>query len=145
MLRSAAEPEDIVQDVWLRWQAADRCMVLDPPAFLATTATRLALNFAQSARSHYETHVGPWLPEPVDTSTDPQLGAKRGEALEFAVLLLREKLSPAERAAYVLREAFDYPYRQVAEILDLEEANTRQLVTRARHHISEGRRAPEFD
>jgi RNA polymerase sigma factor (sigma-70 family) len=142
MLGSAAEAEDIVQDVWLRWQATDRSVVSDPPAFLATTATRLAINFAQSARSRHETYVGPWLPEPVDTSTDPQLGAERGEALEFAVLLLLEKLSPTERAAYVLREAFDYPYRQIAEILQLEEANTRQLVTRARQHITDGRRTP---
>jgi RNA polymerase sigma-70 factor (ECF subfamily) len=142
MLGSAAEAEDIVQDVWLRWQAADRSVVLDPPAFLATTATRLALNVAQSARSRHETYVGPWLPEPVDTSTDPQLGAERGEALELAVLLLLETLSPTERAAYVLREAFDYPYRQIAEILQLEEANTRQLVTRARQHIADGRRTP---
>jgi len=142
MLGSASEAEDIVQDVWLRWQAADRSVVLDPPAFLAMTATRLAINFAQSARSRHETYVGPWLPEPVDTSTDPQLGAERGQALEFAVLLLLEKLSPTERAAYVLREAFDYPYRQIAEILQLEEANTRQLVTRARQHIADGRRTP---
>jgi RNA polymerase sigma-70 factor (ECF subfamily) len=142
MLGSAAEAEDIVQDVWLRWQVTDRSVVLDPPAFLATTATRLAINLAQSARSRHETYVGPWLPEPVDTSTDPQLGAERGEALEFAVLLLLEKLSPTERAAYVLREAFDYPYRQIAEILQVEEANTRQLVARARQHITDGRRAP---
>jgi hypothetical protein len=72
----------------------------------------------------------------------PQLGAERGEALEFAVLLLLEKLSPTERAAYVLREAFDYPYRQISEILQLEEANARQLVTRARQHIADGRRTP---
>src|SRR3954454_23493021 len=142
MLGSAAEAEDIVQDVWLRWQVTDRSVVSDSPAFLATTATRLAINFAQSARSRHETYVGPWLPEPVDTSSDPQLGAERGEALEFAVLLLLEKLSPTERAAYVLREAFDYPYRQIAEILQLEEANTRQLVTRARQHIADGRRTP---
>jgi RNA polymerase sigma-70 factor (TIGR02957 family) len=142
ILGSAAEAEDIVQDAWLRWQATDRSTVLDPPAFLATTTTRLAINFTQSARSRREMYVGPWLPEPVDTSTDPQLGAERGQALEFAVLLLLEKLSPTERAAYILREAFDYPYRQIAEILQLEEANTRQLVSRARQHISNGRRTP---
>jgi RNA polymerase sigma-70 factor (ECF subfamily) len=88
------------------------------------------------------TYIGPWLPEPVDTSSDPLLGAVRGEALQFAVLLLLEKLSPAERAAYVLREAFEYPYREIAEILQLEEANTRQLVARARHHIANGRHQP---
>lgn len=142
ILGSAAEAEDIVQDAWLRWQAVDRRSVLDPSAFLATTTTRLAINVAQSARSRHETYIGPWLPEPVDTSMDSQLGAERGQALEFAVLLLLEKLSPAERAAYVLREAFDYPYRQIAAILQLEEANTRQLVVRARQHIAEGRRTP---
>jgi RNA polymerase sigma-70 factor (TIGR02957 family) len=142
MLGSAAEAEDIVQDVWLRWQSTDRSVVLDPPAFLATTTIRLAINLAQSAHSRRETYVGPWLPEPVDTSADPVLGAERGEALELAVLMLLEKLSPPERAAYVLREAFDYPYRQIAEILRLSEVNTRQLVTRARKHIANGRRAP---
>jgi RNA polymerase sigma-70 factor (TIGR02957 family) len=142
ILGSAAEAEDIVQDVWVRWQSTNRRVVLDPPAYLATAATRLAINLAHSARSRREVYVGPWLPEPVDTSSDPLLGAERGEALEFAVLLLLEKLSPTERAAYVLREAFDYPYRQIAEILQLEEANTRQLVTRARQHITDGRRTP---
>jgi RNA polymerase sigma factor (sigma-70 family) len=140
MLGSASEAEDIVQDVWLRWQALDRSVVLDPPAFLTTTATRLAINLAESARSRHETHVGPGIPEPVDTSTDPQVGAERGEALEFAVLLLLEKLSPTERAAYVLREAFDYAYREIAEILRLQEANARQLVARARRHITDRRR-----
>jgi RNA polymerase sigma-70 factor (ECF subfamily) len=86
--------------------------------------------------------VGPWLPEPVDTSSDPALGAERGEALGLAILLLLEKLSPTERAAYVLREAFDYSYRQIADILEIEEANTRQLVSRARKHIANGRRIP---
>ncbi|WP_263359283.1 RNA polymerase sigma-70 factor [Acidicapsa ligni] len=142
MLGSAAEAEDIVQDVWLRWQAIDRSVVETPPAFLATTTTRMCINFAQSARSRRETYVGTWLPEPVDTSNDPALGAERGEALRLAILLLLEKLSPTERAAYVLREAFDYSYRQIADILQMEEANTRQLVSRARKHIADERRAP---
>jgi RNA polymerase sigma-70 factor (ECF subfamily) len=142
MLGSAVEAEDIVQDVWLRWQATDRSVVRDAPAFLATTTTRLAINVAQSARSRRETYIGPWLPEPLDTSVDPHLGAEQGQALEFAVLLLLEKLSPTERAAYVLREAFNYPYQQIADILQLGEANARQLVSRARKHIAEGRRAP---
>ena len=140
MLGSAAEAEDIVQDAWLRWQGTDRSVVVDPPAFLATATTRLAITFAQSARSRRETYIGPWLPEPVDTSGDPRLGAERAEALEFAVLLLLEKLSPTERAAYVLREAFDYSYDQIAHILRSTETNSRQLVTRARKHISDGRR-----
>ena len=140
MLGSAAEAEDIVQDAWLRWQGTDRGAVIDPPAFLATATTRLAITFAQSARSRHETYIGTWLPEPVDTSGDPRLGAERAEALEFAVLLLLEKLSPTERAAYILREAFDYSYDQIAHILRSTEANARQLVTRARKHISAGRR-----
>jgi RNA polymerase sigma-70 factor (ECF subfamily) len=140
MLGSAAEAEDIVQDAWLRWQGTDRSAVKDPPAFLATATTRLAITFAQSAHSRRETYIGPWLPEPIDTSGDPRLGAERAEALEFAVLLLLEKLSPTERAAYILREAFDYSYDQIAHILHSTEANARQLVTRARKHISDGRR-----
>jgi RNA polymerase sigma-70 factor (TIGR02957 family) len=142
MLGSAAEAEDIVQDVWLRWQATNRSVVENPPAFLATITTRLCINFAQNAQSRRETYVGTWLPEPVDTNGDPALGAERGEALKLAVIVLLEKLSPTERAAYVLREAFDYSYRQIADILQMEEANTRQLVSRARKHIADGRRTP---
>jgi DNA-directed RNA polymerase specialized sigma24 family protein len=142
MLGSASEAEDIVQDAWLRWQGTDRSAVVDPPAFLATATTRLAITFAQSARSRRETYIGPWLPEPVDTSGDPRLGAERAEALEFAVLLLLEKLSPTERAAYILREAFDYSYDQIARTIRSTEANARQLVSRARKHISDGRRKP---
>jgi DNA-directed RNA polymerase specialized sigma24 family protein len=81
MLGSAAEAEDVVQDVWTRWQSTDRRVIRDPQAFLATTTTRLAINVLQSARARHETYVGPWLPEPVDTSADPGLGAERGEAL----------------------------------------------------------------
>lgn len=141
MLGSAVEAEDVVQDAWMRWQTTDRTAVLNPAAFLVTTTTRLSINVAESARTRRETYVGPWLPEPIDTSEDPRLGAERGEALELAVLLLLEKLSPTERAAYTLREAFDYPYREIADILQLTETNTRQLVTRARKHIADGRRA----
>lgn len=142
MLGSAAEAEDIVQDVWLRWQTADRSMVRDAAAFLVTTATRLAINVMQSARSRRETYVGPWLPEPVDTSADPSLAWEQGEALASGVRLLLEKLTPTERAAYVLREAFDYTYRDIANVLRLEEANARQVVTRARQHVAHGRRMP---
>jgi len=142
MLHSAAEAEDIVQDVWVRWQTADRSLVRDAAAFLATTATRLAINAMQSARSRRETAVEPWLPEPVDTSANPDLRAERGEALQLGVLAMLEKLSSTERAAYILREAFDYPYRDIARILRLVEANARQVVTRARQHIAGGRRMP---
>ncbi len=142
MLGSAAEAEDVVQEVWLRWQDADRDAVQSPPAFLATIATRLSINVARSARARRESYIGPWLPEPIDTSTDPTLGAERGEALEFAFLLLLERLSPTERAAYVLREAFVYPYEQISEILQVSAANARQLVSRARKRLSTGRREP---
>lgn len=100
------------------------------------------VNVAQSARVRREAYVGPWLPEPVDTSVDPQVGAERGEALELAVLLVLEKLNPVERAAYVLREAFDYPYDEIAGMLQLSQANTRQIVSRARRRLSTERRDP---
>lgn len=140
MLGSAAEADDLVQDVWLRWQNTNRTAVQDPPAYLTTTTTRLAINVAQSARVRREAYVGTWLPEPIDTSADPTLGAERGEALELAVLLLLEKLSPTERAAYILREAFDYSYEQIAEVLQQSADNARQLVSRARKHLTDGRR-----
>ena len=142
MLSSAAEAEDLVQEVWLRWQRCDRSQVASTGAFLATTMTRLAINALQSARVRRETYIGPWLPEPVDTSADPYLGAERGEALEFAALMLMEKLTPSERAAYVLREAFDYPYAQIAEILQMTAPAVRQLVSRARKHMTGERRMP---
>ncbi|MFJ9123486.1 RNA polymerase sigma-70 factor [Streptomyces sp. NPDC102340] len=142
VLGSAVEAEDIVQDVWLRWQKTDRADVLEPAAFLTTITTRLAINFSQSARVRRESYVGPWLPEPVNTTADPQVGAERAEAMELAVLLLLEKLNPVERAAYVLREAFEYPYRRIAEVLETTEANTRQLVSRARKHLTTQRKEP---
>lgn len=140
VLGSSAEAEDIVQETWLRWQNTDRTKVIEPVAFLSTVTARLAVNLAKSARMRRESYIGPWLPEPVDTSLDPQVGAERAEALELAVLLLLEKLNPMERAAYVLREAFDYPYKQVADMLETSEANTRQLVSRARKHLAAERK-----
>ncbi len=142
MLRSTAEAEDVVQDVWVRWQKADRRVVRDAAAFLATTTTRLAINVMQSARSRRESCVGPWLPESIDTSADPELGVERGEGLEAGLLILLQRLSPTERAAYILREAFDYTYRDIANVLSLEEANARQVVTRARQHVADGRTLP---
>jgi RNA polymerase sigma-70 factor (TIGR02957 family) len=142
MLGSSLDAEDLVQEVWLRWQACDRSAVANPGAYLATAITRLAINAGQTARARHEAYVGPWLPEPVDTSADPQLGAERGAVLEFAVLLLLEKLSPTERAAYVLREAFDYPYGQIAEIVRTTEATARQLVSRGRKRLAAERRTP---
>ncbi len=142
MLGSAAEAEDIVQDVWIRWQTADRSVVRDAAAFLVTTATRLAINVRQSARLRRETPVGPGVPEPVDLAPDPRLAAERGEALTHVMRVLLEALTPTERAAYILREAFDYAYRDIAAILRLQEANARQLVSRARQRVTDGRRQP---
>jgi len=141
MLGNAAEAEDLVQDVWLRWQITNRSVVRDPAAFLVTTATRLAINVMQSARARRETGVGPCQPEPADTSSDPSVAAERDQALAWGVRMLLERLTPAERAAYILREAFDYTYRDIANVLRLAEANARQIVTRARQHIASGRTA----
>ncbi|HQJ34263.1 MAG TPA: RNA polymerase sigma-70 factor [Rhodoglobus sp.] len=140
MLGTAADAEDVLQDAWLRWQSADRADVADPGAYLATVVTRLSLTALGSARARREVYVGPWLPEPVDTTADPTLGAENTEALSLAVLLLLERLTPAERAAYVLHEAFDYPFQRIAEVLEVSEANARQLASRARKHITEERR-----
>jgi len=142
ILRNAAAAEDVVQDTWLRWQTMDRSVVLNAPAFLATTTARLAINVAQSARFRREVYPGDCLPEPADTGLDPQSEVERGEALEHAVLVLLETLSPKERAAYVLREAFNYPYRRIGGILRLAEANARQLVARARKRVSDNRPRP---
>lgn len=142
ILGSWTEAEDIVQDAWVRWQTCDRTNVRNATAFLVTMTTRLAINAAKSARARHESSVGDWLPEPVDASEDPTAGPERAEALELAVLRLLERLSPMERAAYVLRQAFDYPYPTIAGTLQLTEANTRQLVSRAGKHLASDRRQP---
>ena len=142
VLGSASEADDVVQDTWIRWQRTDRSNVRDAAGFLATTTARLSINVRQSARARRETFIGRLPVEPVDTGADPSLGAEQREALAFAVHALLEKLSPTERAVYLLREAFDYPYRQVAEILALSEVNARQLVTRARRRLSGEQRRP---
>jgi RNA polymerase sigma-70 factor (ECF subfamily) len=142
MLGSVVEAEDIVQEAWLRWQGTDRTVVRNPAGFLTTVTTRLALNTAESARVRHEQYVGPWLPEPVDTSADPSLGAENAEALESAVLMLLEKVRPDQRAAYVLREAFGYSYDDVADILDTSASNARQLVSRAKKAVQSERKEP---
>lgn len=139
MMGSVTDADDVLQDAWLRWQGTDRDSVRSPEAFLTTTVTRLSLNALTSARATRETYVGSWLPEPVSTADDPSLGADRAEALDLAVVMLLERLEPAERAAYVLREAFDYPYRQIGEVLEVSEAGARQLAHRARGHIARDR------
>lgn len=142
VLGNAVEADDVVQEAWIRWQRTDRSQVRDPAAFLATTATRLAINVTQSAHARREVHVGPRLVEAADADASPSLEAEHAEALESAVRVLLAKLSPAERAAYVLREAFDYPYRQISAVLSLSEPNARQLVTRARRRLSADHQRP---
>ncbi|MFE7504090.1 sigma-70 family RNA polymerase sigma factor [Promicromonospora sp. NPDC057488] len=141
MLGSTAEVEDVLQDAWIRWHTTDRSVVRNPHAFLTTTTTRLAINVLRSAHTRRETCAGPALPEPVDTGPDPALGAEHSEALGVAVLVLLERLTPTERAAYVLREAFEYAYADIAEIVQLSQAAARQLVSRARRHLASGRRS----
>jgi RNA polymerase sigma-70 factor (ECF subfamily) len=142
MLASPAEAEDMVQETWLRWQNTERSAIANPAAFLALITTRLSINAARSARVRRETSIGSWLPEPIDAEADPAAGAEQGEALERVLLLLLEKLTPAQRAAYILREAFDYPYPRIAEIIQLSPDNVRQLVSRARRHLTAPRRGP---
>ena len=140
ILNDCAAAEDIVQDAWLRWQTCDRSAVLDPLAFLTTTTKRLCINALQSARARHETHIGAWLPDPVDHNADPERRIEQCEALELAARTVLERLSPPERAAYVLREAFDYSYSEIAAIIEVTQANARQLVSRARKHLAAERR-----
>jgi RNA polymerase sigma-70 factor (ECF subfamily) len=140
ILDDGAAAEDIVQDAWLRWQTCDRSVVLDPPAFLTTTTKRLCLNALQSARARHETHISARLPDPMDPGADPHRRVEQREALELAALALLKRLSAPERAAYVLREAFDYSYAEVADVVEVTQANARQLVSRARKHLAAERR-----
>jgi RNA polymerase sigma factor (sigma-70 family) len=142
VLGGVADAEDVVQDVWIRWQGADRARVHDRVAFLVTVTTRVALNAATSARARREVSVGGSLPERGVASADPAVRAERSEAVGLAIHLLIERLSPVERAVYVLREAFDYPFRDIADVLELSEANARQLAHRARKHLAEQRPHP---
>jgi RNA polymerase sigma-70 factor, ECF subfamily len=136
------EAEDIVQDAWMRWQVCDRSIVLNSTAFLVTTTTRLAINAAMSARARRESSIGRWTHDPVASDTDPALGVERHEELEVGLMLLLERLSPTERAAYILREAFDYPYSRIATLLQLTEVNVRKVVSRASKHIAQQPRQP---
>ncbi|MET9832464.1 RNA polymerase sigma-70 factor [Streptomyces sp. NPDC006385] len=142
MLGSADEAEDTVQDPYLRFSGADRGGIEHPAAWLAKVVTNLCLTRLTSARARREQYVGPWLPEPVVTS-DGALGplesAEQRDAVSMAMLVLLERLTPTERAVYVLREAFAYGHREIAEVLDLTEANCRQLYRRAVRRVGEPR------
>jgi RNA polymerase sigma-70 factor (TIGR02957 family) len=143
MLGSVSEAEDVVQEGLLRLHRAERDgeRIESPRAYLSTVVTRLAIDQLRSARVRRETYVGEWLPEPLlaDPEADPARQAEVADTLSLAFLVLLETLSPEQRAVFLLREVFDYPYDRIAEIVDKSEANVRQLVARARKHVDEGR------
>jgi RNA polymerase sigma-70 factor (ECF subfamily) len=145
MLGSVAEAEDVVQDAWLRWHdAAERGAVRDPGAFLRRVVARLCLDRLKSARARRETYIGPWLPEPVldaEALRGPGTG-EWAEDLSFALMLALERLSPLERAAFLLHDVFDLDFAEVAAALGRSEAACRQLAARARAHLREAR--PRF-
>ncbi|MGW2955726.1 sigma-70 family RNA polymerase sigma factor [Streptomyces eurythermus] len=148
LLGSAADAEDAVQDAFLRWQAADRERIEVPEAWLTKVVTNLCLDRLRSAQARHERAVGDWLPEPL-LEGDPMLGPadtfEQRESVSLAVLTLMERLSPVERAAYVLREAFSYSHAEIAGILDITESASQQHVHRARRHLAAGRRGGEVD
>ncbi len=137
MLGSMADAEDAVQEAYLRWHTADREKVSAPRAFLMTTTTRICLNMLTSARVQHEEYVGPWLPEPVlDTAAlAPDSRTELAEDLTIALLLTLDRLSPLERAAFLLHDVFDFSFSEVASALDRREAACRQLAARARAHV----------
>jgi len=144
MLGRVAEAEDVVQDTWLRWQAADRDTVRSPRAYLGTVAGRLALDRLRSARHQREVYVGPWLPEPLITSVDadPAAWSETADTLTFGFLLVLERLEPLERAVFLLREVFGYPYAEVAATVDRSESACRQIAHRAKARVRDEGRSP---
>jgi RNA polymerase sigma-70 factor (TIGR02957 family) len=143
LLGSAVDAEDVIQDAYLRWQGADPSSIAAPRAWLAKVVTNLSLNRLASARAQRERYAGPWLPEPVlteDGTLGPLEDVTQRESVSLALLVLLERLTPAERAVFVLREAFGYSHGETAQILELSEANCRQLQRRARDRIAQERR-----
>jgi RNA polymerase sigma-70 factor (ECF subfamily) len=148
MLGRVADAEDVVQEAWLRWSGADRSEVREPRGYLVRVTTRLAIDRLRQVKARNEAYVGPWLPEPYatdfgDTVPDTAERAVLADSVSLAVLVVMESLSPLERAVFVLREAFGYPYAEIAAMLDRGEAAVRQLSGRARKHVEE--RRPRYD
>jgi RNA polymerase sigma factor (sigma-70 family) len=143
VLGSMTDAEDVVQDAWLRWSTVDRSTINDPRAFLITVTTRLAIDRLRRAKARRETYVGSWLPEPVTTAPDVAEHAELADSVELALLVVLETLSPLERAVFVLREAFDLPFAEIAEVIGRTEPAVRQLAKRARDHVQE--RRPRYD
>jgi RNA polymerase sigma-70 factor, ECF subfamily len=144
MLGSVSEAEDVAQEALLRLTRQDG-PIDEPAAWITTVATRLSINVLRSARARRESYVGPWLPEPLleDPAPGPDSRIELADSLSLAMLVLLERLTPVERAAYLLREVFGYGYAEIAGVIDRTEVNARQLVTRARKHLEAGR--PRFD
>jgi len=142
MLGSVADAEDMVQETFIRWQQAANDEIRSPRAFLVTVITRLSINQLQSARVRREEYVGEWLPEPLVTGpeSDPLGVLKVDESLSMAFLLLLERLTPMERAVFLLREVFEYEYEEIAKVLGQSEANCRQILSRAKQHVGDIRR-----
>ncbi|WP_448639399.1 sigma-70 family RNA polymerase sigma factor [Geodermatophilus sp. URMC 63] len=142
ILASASEAEDVVQETWLRWQRTDRRVVSNPPGFLTTAASRLAINVLQSARTRHETALGPELEGERYALAVTDTAAELTESAELAISVLLQRLSPAERGAFVLRRGFDYSYPEVARALRLSAQNARKLVSRADARIRTGDSRP---
>jgi RNA polymerase sigma-70 factor (ECF subfamily) len=137
MLGSVAEAEDVVQDAWLRWQAAAPEDLRSAEAFLVTVVTRLAIDRLRSARARRETYVGPWLPEPVVEGASPEDLVAEAEQLSLAVLATLERLNPVERAVLLLRDVFDFEYSEIADVVRRMPATCRQIARRAREHAGQ--------
>lgn len=144
MLGSVSEAEDVTQDALLRLMRQEG-PIDEPAAWMTTVVTRLSINVLKSSRARRESYVGPWLPEPLleDPAPDPASRAELADSLSLALLALLERLTPVERAAYLLREVFGYQYAEIADIIERTEVSSRQLVTRARKHLEASR--PRFD
>ncbi|WP_042406025.1 RNA polymerase sigma-70 factor [Streptacidiphilus carbonis] len=146
LLGTAADAEDVVQDSWFKWSAADRSQVADPKAYLARIATNLAMDRLRSVQRKREAYVGPWLPEPIlttaDTGADTLETVERADSVSTAMLVVLETLSPLERAVFVLKEVFAFSYPEIADIVERSEAAVRQAGHRAREHVQA--RRPRF-
>jgi len=144
MLGTIDAAEDILQEAFIRWQAASGSDVRSPKAFLITIVSRLCINHLKSSHAQREEYVGQWLPEPIVTGqgSDPLAILRADESLSMAFMVLLERLTPVERAVFLLREVFDHEYAEIASVLDLTESNCRQILRRAKQHVSAAR--PRF-
>src|SRR5919109_5420302 len=139
MLGSVTEAEDILQNAYLRYRQMEASSIASPKAFLSTVVTRLCLNYLQTAHVQRASYLGPWLPEPVLTEDDPESPtgqAERLESISMAFLVLLERLTPVERAVFLLREVFEYPYSDIAEIVGKDEVSCRQILSRAKKFLA---------